>query len=103
MIDDSLKNRGVNYRVDGTSPVQGFGSIAGREFHFHANHSNWLFEVANDLGEFPSDVGGNPVFEIQSRHNNAGFLTKQEAIKIIEECCRLFLNITLDHLNVLGK
>ena len=67
-----LPDLGVEYELYGEQPVQADGFIQGRGFHFHAKHSNWSFEVANDLGEFPSDIGGNAVFVVEGRHNGAG-------------------------------
>lgn len=93
----------VEYELSQPPPLQGSGRIAGREFYFIAKHSNWSFEVANDFGELPSDVGGNTVFTVQSRHNDAGFMPMDEASKIIEDCARLYLEVTAPRLKRLGS
>lgn len=93
---------GLEYVVGGCCPVQANGTIRGRQFYFHARHSNWTFEVANDLGELPSDVGGNAVFFLESRHNDAGYMSSAEASRIVEACSRLFLEVTAGRLKILG-
>ena len=99
----TLKELGVDYLVHGACPVQAEGMIQGRHFCFRAKHSNWTFEVANDLGEFPSDIGGNAVFILDSRHNDAGDMPLSEANRIIEACVRLYLEVTVRRLKVLGS
>jgi hypothetical protein len=33
------------------------GSVAGRDPYFRARHQRWEFEIANEQGELPTDVG----------------------------------------------
>jgi hypothetical protein len=94
---------GLEYEVEGAAPVQALGTIRGREFYFRARHSNWTFEVANDLGELPTDVGGDALFYLQSRHNDASFLSLDEACVIIEHCAKSFLELTWPNLKTLGS
>ena len=84
----------LEYEIDDGPPIQALGTIAGREFYFHSKHSNWSFEVANDLGDLPTDVGGESVFHLQSRHNNAGRMPLGEACEIVERCAEFFLAVT---------
>ena len=72
-------------------PIQAIGTIGGRGFYFIAKHSNWTFEVADDLGDFPSDTGGNPVFTIEARYAHAGEMSEDEVKRIIEGCASAFI------------
>ncbi|HEX8916810.1 MAG TPA: hypothetical protein VF796_30955 [Humisphaera sp.] len=89
---------GLAFEVYGAAPVQASGSVGTRTFYFHARHSNWSFEMADDLGELPTDTGNNPVFSVHGRHRDAGEMPLDEASKIIEACARLFLSTTAPNL-----
>jgi hypothetical protein len=83
---------GLDYEIS-TLPLQALGTIHGRGFYFLAKHSNWSFEVEDDLGSLPSDTGGNPVFQVNGRYPHAGEMTTEEAARIIERCAALFIEI----------
>jgi hypothetical protein len=75
-------------------PFQAIGKIDGREFYFHARHSNWRFEIADDLGGLPSDTGGNPVFRVDGRFPMVDpIMTEEDATTIIRRCATLFVEI----------
>ena len=93
----------VEFEVEASGNlVQADGVVRGRPFHFHAKHSDWSFEMANDTGEFPSDVGGNAVFLVAARHHDAGGMSPDEARRIIDDCIGLFLRTTAERLKTLG-
>jgi hypothetical protein len=89
---------GLQGELSGPSPIQALGKILGRDFYFHAKHSQWVFEVADDLGNLPSDTGNEEVFTLKSRRKFAGELAPAEAIRVIHECARLFCSVTFAHL-----
>lgn len=90
IVDASL---GLDYELTGSMPVQGVGTIGGREFYFRARHSNWEFEVADDLGNLPSDAGGNSVFHVSGRFRLADEMSAGDAVKIIAACARAWLDV----------
>jgi hypothetical protein len=45
----------ANFEVYGNCPVQGLGTVLGRDLYFHARHDGWWFEVADRAGNLPSD------------------------------------------------
>ncbi len=89
---------GLVYELGGVVPVQAFGSIGGRDFYFCARHSNWTFEMADDLGQLSSDTGNNAVLSVEGRNRNAGYMPLDEASKIIEECTKLYLSTVFPNL-----
>ncbi|MDB5296131.1 MAG: hypothetical protein JWO31_2114 [Phycisphaerales bacterium] len=89
---------GLAFEVYGAAPVQADGTIGNRQFYFRAKHSNWTFEMADDLGELPTDTGNNAVFSVEGRYRSAGDMSLDEASKIIEACAKLYVGTTLPNL-----
>jgi len=89
---------GLQGELTGASPIQAVGKVHGRDFYFHAKHSQWHFEVADDLGNLPSDKGNEAVFTLKSRRKFAGEMAPAEAILIIKECSKLFVSLTAKNL-----
>ena len=77
--------------VWGHAPVQALGSVGGREFYFRARHTEWTFEVATESGALPSDIGVEPVFDRSGAHENASWMSLEEAIAIIKRCALEFV------------
>lgn len=84
----------LRYELSGPLPIQAFGTIKDRDFYFHARHSNWSFEMADDFGSLPSDTGNNPVFTIESRRKLADDMLPNEARGIVTACARFYLEVT---------
>jgi hypothetical protein len=79
------------YELWGEAPVQALGTVGGREFYFRARHSAWEFEVANEQGDLPSDVGESLVYHRRGEYMNAGFMSKETAVFLIEKCAQEYL------------
>jgi len=43
------------FEVYGNCPVQGFGTVLGRDLYFRVRHDGWSFDVADHAGNLPSD------------------------------------------------
>ena len=86
----------LRFQLSGPSPIQAVGTIKDRDFYFHAKHSNWSFETADDFGSLPSDTGNNPVFIIESRRKLADDMSPGEARGIVTACARLYLEVTAE-------
>ena len=84
---------GLDYLLAGPALIQACGTVHGRAFFFIAKHSNWSFEVADDLGNLPSDTGNNAVCNVEGRRKLAHDMSPQDAQQIIAACARLFANV----------
>jgi hypothetical protein len=77
----------AQFEVYGYCPVQGFGTVLGRDLYFRARHDGWSFDVADQAGHLPSDgyqdSGG---FYREGDYPNAGWMPLGEAVKIITRC-----------------
>jgi hypothetical protein len=45
----------ASFEVYGNCPVQGVGTVLGRDLYFRARHDGWSFDVADGAGHLPSD------------------------------------------------
>ena len=79
----------ASFEVYGNCPVQGFGSVGGRDLYFRARHTGWSFDVADSAGNLPSDGFMNSDgFYREDAYPNAGWMPHDEAVGIIERCLR---------------
>jgi hypothetical protein len=82
----------VEYEVYGNCPVQGFGTVAGREIYFRARHEAWSFDVADHKGALPSDGRADADgFYREGDYTSAGvdgagYMPFEVAVQIIEQC-----------------
>lgn len=83
----------LEYELDGPAPVQALGTIAGRDFYFRSRHSEWSFEIANERGDLPSDVGEPVIFQRHGMYRNASYMPDEVATEIIEKCAIDFLRL----------
>jgi hypothetical protein len=80
------------FQVWGTCPVQGLGTILGRELYFRARHEGWSFDVADSAGHLPSDgYQDSDGFYREGDYPDAGWMPLPEAVKIIVRCLREFV------------
>ena len=84
-------------RITGYAPVQGAGTVNGHQFYFRARHDEWSFAVSEDPKIDPVDIQLPDVAEqhgflVEGTDYNASYLDLSEAQKIIEDCCKLYLN-----------
>jgi hypothetical protein len=79
----------ATFEVYGNCPVQGLGTVLGRELYFRARHDGWSFDVADHAGRLPSDgFRDSDGFYREADYPNAGWMPHQEAVKIIVGCLR---------------
>ena len=82
------------FEVYGSSPVQGFGAVLGRELYFRAKYESWSFEVSDHAGRLPSDGYRNADgFYREGAYPDAGWMPLREAVKIIRRCLREFTGV----------
>ena len=75
------------FEVYGDCPVQGFGTVRGRELYFHARHDGWSFDVADHAGHLASDGYRNSDgFHREADYPDASWMPHAEAVKIIGRC-----------------
>jgi hypothetical protein len=78
---------GATFEVYGNCPVQGFGTVIGRELYFRARHGGWSFDVADSDGRLPSDgYQHSDGFFRQGEYNNAGWMPHREVVRLMERC-----------------
>ncbi len=83
------------FEVDGNCPVQGFGTVLGRDLYFHARHDRWFFEVADSAGNMPSDgYHDSDGFYREHDYSDAGWMPLPDAVAIIELCLREYASIS---------
>jgi hypothetical protein len=79
----------ADFEVYGNCPVQGFGTVLGRELYFRARHDAWSLDVADHTGRLPSDGSQNSDgFYREGDYPNAGWMPLEKAVRIIERCLR---------------
>ncbi len=79
----------ATFKVYGNCPVQGFGTVLGRDLYFLARHDGWSFDVADHAGNLPSDGYQNSDgFYREDVYPNASWMPLPEAVAIIEKCLR---------------
>ena len=79
------------FEVYGNCPVQGFGTVLGRDLYLRARHDGWSFDVAYQAGNLPSDGYQNSDgFYREGESPNAGWMPLEEAVAIIAQCLREF-------------
>jgi hypothetical protein len=65
----------ATFEVYGNCPVQGFGTVGGRDLYFHARHDGWTFDVAHSDG-----------FYREAAYPNASWMPHREAVEFIAGC-----------------
>jgi hypothetical protein len=82
----------ASYEVYGNCPVQGLGTVRGREVYFRARHDGWSFDIADRKGDLPSDGRAAPDgFYREGVYPNSGWMPLAEAVRLIDECIREYL------------
>jgi hypothetical protein len=77
----------AEYEVYGNAPVQGFGTVLGRDIYFRARDNKWSFEVADFSGELPSDgFAASDGFYREATCANASWMPLEVAVRIIDRC-----------------
>jgi hypothetical protein len=77
----------AEFEVYGNAPVQGFGTVLGRELYFRARHDGWSFDVADHAGRLPSDGSREPDgFYREAEYADASWMPHTEAVRIIARC-----------------
>jgi hypothetical protein len=77
------------FEVYGNCPVQGFGTVLGRDLYFRARHDRWSFDVADHAGHLPSDgYQDSDGFYREAEYPNASWMPHRETVAIIERCLR---------------
>ena len=78
---------------EGASLIQATGSVKGRGFYFRARHPQWEYEMDDDLGQSPSDVGGNSILFVRGWYSNTTDMSYEEADRIIERCAKMYVEL----------
>jgi hypothetical protein len=81
----------AEFEVYGEAPVQGFGTVLGRDVYFRSRNDHWSFEVADEQGRLPSDGQAEGGFYRESAYPNASYMPLDRAVCIIERSLREFL------------
>jgi hypothetical protein len=77
----------ATFEVYGSAPVQGFGTVLGRDLYFRARHDGWSFDVADHPGNLPTDGYHNSDgFYREGVYPNASWMPLAESVKIIVRC-----------------
>ena len=77
----------AEFEVYGSCPMQGFGTVRGRELYFRARHDRWSFDVADHAGRLPSDGSQeSDGYYREDAYPDAGWMPLSEAVAIIERC-----------------
>jgi hypothetical protein len=83
----------IEYEIYGNAPVQGFGTVIGREIHFRAGHDAWSFDVTDHKGDLPSDGCADPDgFSREGACEKAGYMPFDVAMRIIDRCLREYID-----------
>ncbi|HEY7313388.1 MAG TPA: hypothetical protein VH643_28825 [Gemmataceae bacterium] len=84
----------ASFEVYGNCPVQGFGTVLGRDLYFRARHDRWSFDVADHAGNLPSDGYQNSDgFYREGEYSNAGWMPLSDAVEIIVRCLREYTGV----------
>lgn len=82
----------ATFEVYGNCPVQGFGTVRGRDLYFRARHDGWSFDVADSAGHLPSDgYQDSDGFYREADYPNASWMPHREAVEIIVVCLREYI------------
>jgi hypothetical protein len=83
----------ATFEVFGNCPVQGFGTVLGRDLYFRARHESWSFDVADRAGNLPSDgYQDSDGFYREGDYPNAGWMAHPDAVTIIVQCLRQYVS-----------
>lgn len=83
----------AEFEVYGWAPVQGLGTVLGREMYFRARHDDWTFDVADHAGRLPSDGFFNSDgFYRESKYPDASYMPLPKAVAIIGKCLQEYTN-----------
>jgi hypothetical protein len=85
----------AEFEIYGEAPVQGFGSVLGRELYFRARNEGWSFDVADREGRLPSDgYRDSDGFYREGAYKTASFMSREIAVKLIVSCLKEFVGST---------
>jgi len=75
------------FQISGDCPVQGWGTVAEREFYFRARGDKWSCEVADAEGHLPSD-GSNSSNGYYREGNwpDTSWIPLRKALLLIDKC-----------------
>lgn len=83
----------AQFEVGGNFPVQGSGTVRGRDLYFRARHSAWSFEVADRDGNMPSDgFQDSDGFHVERPYANACLMPHREAVAFIAQCLQQYID-----------
>jgi hypothetical protein len=83
----------IEYEIYGNAPVQGFGSVIGRDIYFRARHQGWSFDVADHKGDLPSDgCADADGFYREGVYEKASYMPFEAAMRIIDRCLREYID-----------
>jgi hypothetical protein len=83
----------IEYEICGNAPVQGVGTVLGRDLYFRARHDGWSFDIADHKGDLPSDGRAAPDgFYREGAHEKASYMPLDVAMRIIDGCLREYID-----------
>jgi hypothetical protein len=83
----------IEYEIYGNAPVQGFGTIIGRDIYFRARHDRWSFDIADHKGNLPSDGQADADgFYREGAYANASYMPFETAMQMIDRCLEEYMN-----------
>ncbi|MDA1051941.1 MAG: hypothetical protein O3C40_15860 [Planctomycetota bacterium] len=67
--------------------------MQGRDIYFRARERQWTFDIADVLGNLPSDGrSGADGFYREAKYRDADWMAHDAAVRIIEQCLREYVN-----------
>lgn len=87
----------AQFTVSGCAPVQGFGTVLGRDLYFRARHEHWSFEIADAAGRFPSDGAPDApgMFFREVEYDGASYMPLREAVVLVLRCLAVYTGETV--------
>jgi hypothetical protein len=83
--------------IYGECPVQGFGSVLGRNLYFRARNGVWSFDVADCAGNLPSDGHrDSDGFYREGNYDNSCWMPLNDAVKLITRCLEQYTGVRAD-------
>jgi hypothetical protein len=85
--------------LGGNCPVQGYGSVEGKEWYFRARTDAWTFEVSDAAFVAPPEYHGADLapdffdkvfFRTGDDYDNSGWMPLRDAHALIKECIVLY-------------
>jgi hypothetical protein len=94
----------AEFEVSGECPVQGSGTVLGRDLYFRARGAAWSFDVADNASRLPSDGYKNSDgFYREADYPEASWMALATAVNIILRCLEEYTGVRADRGNVLGR